>query len=59
MEKAKIPDWIKKVKKNTRSRERYFLKKYGNLSRMRAIDEKMQDWMDRESAKEEYQEHGI
>lgn len=39
MGRAKIPDWIKKIKKNSRSRERYFLKKYGNLSRMRAIDD--------------------
>lgn len=50
---ANIPEWIKKIQRNAKARKRYHLKRYGNLKRMKAIDEKFLDKLDEMSFNDE------
>lgn len=53
---SETPEWLKKIKKNAKARERYFIKRYGEEEgrrRMKAKDDAFQKWMDDESSKEE------
>lgn len=47
------PEWVRKLQRNAKSRERYFKKRYGSLERMYAIDRKFQVIMDEQSFDEE------
>ena len=49
----KKPEWVLKLRRNAKARERYFMKRYGNLKRMYAIDEKLQELMDKISFEDE------
>lgn len=60
MNKTKL--LIKRLQRNNKQRERYFMKRYGSLARMFSIDEKKQDNLDELSynlmvEEEEYLEH--
>jgi len=50
---GKIPERLKKIHRNAKARERYFIKRYGNLDRMYAIDERFQNLMDEMSFNDE------
>lgn len=41
-----LPKWIVKAKRNRKARERYFIKRYGSLDRLNAIEAKLQNFMD-------------
>ncbi len=51
--KANIPEWIKKAKRDRLARERYFIKRYGNLNRMYVKDGKSQSEIDAEEMAQE------
>lgn len=51
---AIIPDWIVKASRNARAREAYFMKRYGSLDRMNAIDRGKQLDEDAASFNEEF-----
>ena len=42
-----------KLHRNAKARERYFMKRYGNLDRMYAIDDRFQELMDKISFEDE------
>lgn len=46
---VKLPKWITDAKRNAKARERYFIKRYGNLDRMNEIERKKQEWHDNDS----------
>jgi hypothetical protein len=48
-----------KIRKNARAREKYHMKKYGNLDRMHAIDKKYNDDLQKEDSENEYKRKGI
>lgn len=50
---ANKPEWIKKLQRNAKARERYFIKRYGNLKRMEAIDKKFEAWLDEDAFDDE------
>jgi hypothetical protein len=50
---TKKPDWFRRLIKNAKQRERYFIKRYGNLNRMYIIDEKFQSWLDDDNFEDE------
>ena len=52
-ERITFYEWLKKVRRNRKTRERYFKKRYGNLDRMNAIDKKLQEYLDDESLDDE------
>ncbi len=48
------PKWIKKLIRNSKQRERYFIKRYGTLERMYNIDTKLQAKLDDDSFNDEW-----
>ena len=54
--KTTQPEWIKKAIRNRKQREKYFLKRYGSLSRMYEIDARLQQYLNDESMRIEIED---
>ena len=48
-----MPKWVIEAKRKAKARERYFIKRYGNLDRMHNIDGKLQAWLDEDAMADE------
>lgn len=52
-EVVQMPKWVIEAKRKAKARERYFIKRYGNLDRMHNIDGKLQAWLDEDAMADE------
>ena len=55
MEKKKI-HWAKQLLLNRKARERYHIKKYGNIKKLAKREQDLQDYLDEDAAKTEQKE---